>query len=115
MTKYVIKFMPEYCATCLWSVNDAAHNDFGYPIMYEDLKLSNPLIERLEKFDDGVMDILNWKEPNGPLNLTYEEQMELYKEGCELLKLVTVELGDDYEIINDVDWIKPDKDNMMGS
>ena len=115
MAKYVVKFSPEYFATSLSADNDAAHDDFGYEISYEDVNLSKPLIERLKKFDDGVMDILNWKEPNGPLNLTYDEQLELYKEGLELFELVKAELGDDFEVINAVDWIKPDKNNRMGS
>lgn len=109
MSKYVIRFDPEYFATSLWTVSDSARNEFGYAIAYEKLALSEQLIQRLEKFDDKVMDIIDWSEPNGDSPMTIEERRALYREGKELMTLVIDELGSDFEVIDCLDWIDPDK------
>ena len=107
MAKYVIRFMPEYHATSLWACNDDAYSDLGINIEYEKVGLSQELINQLEKFDDGVMDIIDWSDPGGESPLTSEEQMALYNEGCRLLELVRKELGDEFEVENELGWIKP--------
>ena len=53
MAKYIIRFMPEYCATSLWAGNDEARAAFGSPIEYSDVHLPEELIRRLEDFDDA--------------------------------------------------------------
>lgn len=40
--------MSEYNATSLWPVSKNSYNDFGIPIPYEKLLLSQSLIARLE-------------------------------------------------------------------
>jgi hypothetical protein len=107
MAKYVIRFSPEYRATSLWPDNDAARSDLGMPIEYKKVNLSEDLILRLEKFDEGVMGIIDWSEPNGPSPLSKEERMRLYYEGVQLLGMVRKELGNDYEVRYGLDWIYP--------
>ena len=107
MAKYVIRFSPEYGATSLWPDNDAARSDLGMPIEYNKVNLSEDLIIRLEKFDEGVMGIIDWAEPNGPSPLSKEERMQLYYEGVQLLGMVRKELGNDYEVRDGLDWIYP--------
>lgn len=109
MSKYVIRFDPEYFATSLWTVSDSARDEFGCDIAYEKLPLSKQLVERLEKFDDKVMDIIDWSEPNGDSPMTIEERRALYREGQELMVAVIDELGSDFEVIDCLDWINPDK------
>lgn len=107
MAKYVIRFSPEYGATSLWPDNDAARSDLGMPIEYKKVNLSEDLILRLEKFDERVMGIIDWSEPNGPSPLSKEERMRLYYEGVQLLGMVRKELGNDYEVRYGLDWIYP--------
>ena len=107
MAKYVIRFSPEYGETSLWPDNDAARSDLGMPIEYKKVNLSEDLILRLEKFDEGVMGIIDWSEPNGPSPLSKEERMRLYYEGVQLLGMVRKELGNDYEVRYGLDWIYP--------
>ena len=107
MAKYVIRFSPEFGATSLWPDNDAARSDLGMPIEYKKVNLSEDLILRLEKFDEGVMGIIDWSEPNGPSPLSKEERMRLYYEGVQLLGMVRKELGNDYEVRYGLDWIYP--------
>ena len=111
MAKYVIRFMPDYSSTSLWPVNDKARSDLGIPIEYTKVNLSVELIQRLERFDDRVMDIIDWSDPSGPSPMTKEERLELYNEGEMLLGLVREELGGDYEVRDDLGWIYPKDDD----
>ena len=108
MAKYVIDFNPEYGTTSLWSVSDNT-KDLGCTIEYEDVGLSADLIERLEKFDESINYLLDY--PGAPCPLTYEEQNKIYEEGKQLLQLVRDELGTDYEVMDGLDWIKPELNN----
>lgn len=107
MAKYVLRFSPDYFATSLWAVNNNADSDLGANINYEDLGLSAELIKRLEKFDDSIFDIIDWSNPGGDSPLTEDERNQIYLEGLSLLELVRTELGKDFEVENDLDWINP--------
>ncbi len=111
MSKYTLKFLPEYFATSLWSVSQNAYDDFGVSIPYEKLNLSEDLIYQLKKFDDSIITILNWSDPTNNSPLSYEEQEKIYQNGLRLFKLVCKELGEEYEVINSLEWIKPTKKN----
>jgi len=106
MKKYTIKFMPEYNATSLWAVSDSAYEDLGIGIKYKKLNLSEELIEKLEKFDDCIMGLIDWKNPGGESPLSAEERESIWNEGQLLLERIRAELIDDFEIIDESDWIK---------
>ena len=110
MAKYVIRFMPDYSCTSLWPDNEKAREDFGMPIEYTAVNLSAELIQCLERFDDRVMDLIDWSNPAGPSPLTKEEQLQLYNEGKTLLEMVRGELGSDFEVIDKLGWIYPSDD-----
>ena len=101
--------MPEYFATSLWSANENANNDFGYNIVYSKLGLSQSLIKRLEAFDGKVFDIIDWNDPNSESPMSFEDRKNLYYEGRELMAEVAAELGDNFEIVDALNWITPDK------
>lgn len=107
MAKYVIRFMPEYHATSLWPVSENAYADLGTPIAYKTVGLSADLIERLETFDEHILTMIDWDDPGGDCPLTNEERTRLYQEGTALLQMVRTELGTAYEVIDALDWIKP--------
>lgn len=107
MAKYIIRFLPEYSSTCLWPESKNSYEDFDIPISYESVNLSSELIKQLEAFDDSIMDILDWSNPGGPSPLSKDERMQIYNEGVRLLELVRKELGNDFEVINELDWIYP--------
>ena len=106
MKKYTIKFMPEYNATSLWAVSDSAYEDLGIGIKYKKLNLSEELIEKLEKFDDCIMGLIDWGNPGGESPLSSEERESIWNEGQLLLVRIRAELIDDFEIIDESDWIK---------
>ena len=106
MKKYTIKFMPEYNATSLWSVSDSAYEDLGIGIKYKRLNLSEELIEKLEKFDESIMGLIDWDNPGGESPLSYDEREALWKQGQILLEEIRIELGEDFEVTDESDWIK---------
>ncbi len=110
MAKYVIRFDPEYFATSLWAENAAADSDFGINIAYEELGLSADLIKRLEIFDDSIFEIIDWSNPNGDSPITTAEREQIYLEGQQLLQLVRTELGENFEVLDCLDWVKPKHD-----
>lgn len=110
MPEYVIRFLPDYSCTSLWPDNEKARSDFKMPIEYTELNLSAELIQRLETFDDRIMDIIDWSNPAGPSPLSKEERIQLYNDGKQLLELVRKELGDNFEVLDKLDWIYPKED-----
>ncbi|MBR3620839.1 MAG: hypothetical protein IKN56_04970 [Clostridia bacterium] len=108
MKKYVLRFLPEYNCSSLWYENDAAYDKYGVDsIEYSDVGLSSSLIQELEKFDESILNIIDWNDPGGPCPLSKSERMEIYNEGQRLLSLVRTELDDEFEIIDCLDWLKP--------
>lgn len=106
MAKYTIKFMPEYNTTSLWPVSDNSYDELGVPISYEKVSLSKSLVERLEKFDDSILGLIDWDNPGGECSLSAEERNKIYEEGQALLQFVRAELGEEYEVIDALDWVK---------
>ena len=90
--KIKLFFNPEYSATSLWNI-------YGENLPYKQLPLSLELIEQLEKFDESIFEIIN--------DISVSKKSEIYENGLRLFKLVLLELGDKYEIIELLDWIKP--------
>lgn len=74
--KYVIRMLPKYMTTCLWPVSESAYENIGIPIDYEILHLSKELTEQLEKFDDDVLDIMDWREPHNERPMSKDERLE---------------------------------------
>lgn len=106
MKKYTIRFMPEYFATSLWAKSDSAYEDLGINIKYEEVNLSADLIERLNAFDDSILEIIDWNNPGGESPLSHEKREVIWKKGQLLLEELRIELGEDFEVTDESDWIK---------
>lgn len=99
-----VKFLPEYFATSVWIKS----KDIFVPIEeYNRLTLSEQLIKELEKFDDAVMDILDWDNPGGESPMSFEERRNLYETAKDLCGRVKDELGDNYNVIDCTHWLEP--------
>ena len=96
--KVKLYFSPEYSVTSLTDEHGA------YFTTYEDLPLSPELIKQLKSFDESIWDFL----PDS--HATKERLEEIYENGLRLYKLVVQELRDEYEVIERLDWINPNKD-----
>ena len=91
--KIKLFFSPDYSATSLF-------DEEGYNREYEDFPLSAELVKQLEEFDDSI-----WEYVEKPI--TEQRKREIYENGLRLCKLVSLELGKEYEVIEGLEWIKP--------
>ncbi|WP_028515191.1 hypothetical protein [Ruminococcus flavefaciens] len=112
MAKYVLSFSPDYFTTSLWSSNKETMNVFGCGIQYDILPLSEELVKKLEEFDDGCIGILDWDDLGKGDVRPLDEQIAYYETGKKLLELVRQELGEEFEVEDNLDWIKPE-DNVI--
>lgn len=100
--KYVIRFWFEHGGICLWSVNQKARDRYGYPIETSELPISLELVARLEELEDEYHSYLDWDYPSNPSPWTEEHKQDFVKRATEAYEILCRELGDEYEIINDV-------------
>lgn len=98
--KKKLLFSPEYGVTSLSDKNGA------YFTTYEGLPLSSELIEQLEEFDESIWAFL----PDS--HATQQRLEEIYENGLRLYKCVVKELGNEYEVIELLDWINPNKGSI---
>ena len=110
MAKYLLYFSPEYWETSLWCKNDAAYKAFSNPVEYDELPLSPELRAMLRKFDSGCTGIIDWSDPGRGDIRPADEQTEYYMTGLRLLELVRQELGEDFEVLDGLEWIRPEED-----
>lgn len=106
--KYVIRFSPDYNATSLWPDNELAMATFNMPIEYNEVGLSDTVIAELQRFDDSIMEIIDWDNPGEESPLSRTERMEIYNEGKRLYQLVKNELDKEFEVIGCLEWLNPD-------
>lgn len=112
MAKYELYFSPEYDATCIWSSNRAARDRFGSGgIEYDELPLSPELVKKLEQFDRHCLGIIDWSDPGKGDIRPKDEQEEYLMTGLRLLDMVRAELGDEYDVLDGLDWIRPKDEN----
>ncbi len=97
-----VRFHPEYFTTSLQIKEDI----FLYT-EYENLPLSERLIAELEKFDDEIMNVIDWNNPGGESPMSFEERERLYEFAKELYQKIKEELGENYNVIDCCDWLKP--------
>ncbi len=101
MAKYVLKYMFEWGGTCLWSVNDAAIEKYGYGVDERELPISGNLkryLWYLQAYHDCFLD---WEDPheNSPW-MTDEDYKEFNRKAKFAYEQLCKELGEDYEIVS---------------
>lgn len=99
MAKYVLRFMLDYgSGTCLWSGNDEARKLYGYPIMSDDLPVSDELKSDLKKFIKWYDKSLNWDDPGGDSLWSDDEWRHFGEVKKSIYQRVCEELGEEYEV-----------------
>ena len=104
MDKFEMKYMFDFASgVCVWSVNTAARERYGYPVKAEALPISNELVYTLRDLIARYDNALNWADPasgflwsDGEKRLWHDEARAAYKKLCS-------ELGPDYSISFQVD------------
>ena len=97
-----LRYFYEYTPHCLWADNEDAHDQFGYGIANKKLPLSEKTIELLDSLGDEFHGCLNWDDPTGPSPWTKEHDIDFYNRALEAYNILVKELGDEYEVINEL-------------
>ena len=98
--KIKLYFSPEYTVCSL------SDEERAYYVTYESFPFSPELIKDLEKFDESIWEFCPDR------HTTKERRQEIYENGLRLYKRVVDELGDGYEVIQDLEWINPNKNSI---
>jgi len=87
--------------TCLWAGNDAARERFDYFVEPDELPLSAPSRERVRALVSRYDESINWDYPPDPSPWSEEESARFSRDARELLDALRVELGPDFEIVDE--------------
>lgn len=99
MAKYALKYMFDWgSGICLWSVNDAADQKYGYAVDHDELPLSDELKKELSYLIKKHDEALDWDYPPDPLLWTEQEQADFIERAKRSYNRIVKELGDDYEV-----------------
>ena len=102
MAIYQLKFWFEHGGGCLWSSNNAAQEKYGYYIDIKALPISQPIMDKLNELELEYGSYLDWDNPQEPSKWSEEQKLDFVKKSTELYHLLSDELGQDYEIINNI-------------
>jgi hypothetical protein len=103
MLKYVLKYWFEHGGNCLWSMNDEARIKFGYAINNEELPISKALVDELYALETEYHGYLDWEYPPSLSPWTLMQKDDFKSRANELYHRLRLELGSDFEIINEID------------
>src|SRR4051812_26161172 len=101
MSMYRLRYFFEYGGPCLWSVNDAARERFGYCVHLTQLPLSAETITAAGEVGAWFSQSLNWTYPPDPGPWRQEECDRFNRAASELLERVRCELGAEFEIVDE--------------
>ena len=114
---YQLRFFFDYnCGGCLWCGNDASYKKFdvgcldselldlnGNVVEKEKIKLPESIKQKVLKLDTKYSESLNRDDPAGPSLWNAKEWSDFYQEARKLHIEVSDFLGNDYELIYEVE------------
>ena len=102
MPRYVLRyFFDPGSNICLWSANDAAREQFDYPVCLHDLGLPENLERRVIYLMAWFDTSLDWEYPPNPSPWTETERTRFREASQHLLSLLREQLGSEFEIIDE--------------
>jgi hypothetical protein len=102
LAKYKLKYWFEYGGICIWGVNAASKDKFGYAIETISLPISDSLIEMLNKLEEEYHSYLDWDYPPNPSPWTEEHKQDFIRRATNAHERLCKELGENYEVENEV-------------
>ena len=99
---YRLRFFFDWgTSTCLWAVNDAARERFGYPVAFDALPLSPETVTEAERMAAWHDTALNGEYPPDPGPWREEECARFNVAVPALYARITTELGAEYAVVNE--------------
>ncbi len=110
---YRLRFFFDYnCGGCLWCDNDASYKRFDIGVLDADvydsngnlvkeakIKLPSQIRQRVLELDKLYCESLNWDNPTGQSLWDKNQWEEFHKQTRELHRHISLELGNDFELI----------------
>ncbi|HEY9404323.1 MAG TPA: hypothetical protein VIQ24_16820 [Pyrinomonadaceae bacterium] len=101
MAKYRLRYSFDPGAgICLWAANDAAREQFDYPVDVRDLPLPENTRRRVWYVSAWFDTSIDWDYPPAPSPWSWEEREWFNSEAQKLLTLVREQLGLEFEVID---------------
>ncbi len=85
---------------CLWSMNRAANDRFGYPVDSESLPVSENLRRRLDWLAAWHATSIDWDYPPDPSPWSEDERARFAAESGRVLAELREALGPDYQVLD---------------
>jgi len=114
---YKLRYFFDYnCGGCLWSGDKATREKYdagtldseifnlkGELVEDARIKLPVPTKEKVQKLDALFSESLNWENPSGPSPWSQLQWESFYEQARDLHAEICGILGDDFEVINEVE------------
>ena len=102
MFKYQLRFWFEHSGICIWGMNDAAKEKYGYAIENSSLPISNGLINELNILEGEYATYLDWDCPSNPSPWTEQQKIDFKNRAANVLNKLETELGSDFIIQDEI-------------
>lgn len=99
---YELRFWFEHGGICLWGMNSAAREKYGYAIESSLLPISNDLLNELNTLEEIYATYLDWDYPPNPSPWTEAEKREFIERANSVHEKLCKELGKDYFVKNEI-------------
>jgi hypothetical protein len=86
---------------CLWAADDTAREKFGYAVEFEDLPLSEALVQQALKLATWFETSIDWSYPADPSPWNEAERQRFILSCNDFYRILAEALGPDYEVINE--------------
>jgi len=103
MATYKLNYWFEHGGGCLWGMNDATQEKYGYAIDIMVLPLSKPIMNQLIELEEEYGTYLDWDNPREPSKWSMQQKLSFLEKAAKMYQLLSNELGSDFEIINNTD------------
>jgi hypothetical protein len=102
MHKYRLRyFFDPGASICLWADNDSARERFGYPVDFSQLPICENTGRRMLYVIAWHDTSIDWTYPTDPSPWDADERQLFNAEAQKLLTKLRVELGNDFELIDE--------------
>lgn len=103
MKKYELRFWFEHGGFCIWGMNAAAKDNYGYAIETGKIPISLQLKSEIDSLEAEYGTYLNWNDPLDDFPWSKEQKASFISRANQVYEKLVFELGDEYEVSNEIE------------
>ncbi|MCL1990096.1 MAG: hypothetical protein FWG67_04315 [Defluviitaleaceae bacterium] len=100
MIKYQLRFYFEHGGICIWGINNATKEQYGYAIEHTVLPISQALKDELNALEEEYANYLDWDDPLGPSPWSESQKVHFLEKSNLAYEKLKYELSLEFEVIN---------------